>query len=140
MAVGTESTTRSVTVRLRVYSNGGDVQLAWRAAVRGEWEATVPRCLGYQLERRRRLSDGSWGPIEVLRNRVGFEGQRAPETAEDLSRPSSIWPFQTWQWTDHGAEPGDQLRYRVCAVRAPKGVTPGAAPLEVFADSAGRRW
>jgi hypothetical protein len=99
------------------------------------WEATVPRCLGYQVERRRRLSDRSWGPVEVLRNRVGFEGQRAPETAEDLSRPSSIWPFQTWQWTDHGAEPGDELRYRVCAVRAPKGVTPGSAPLEVFADS-----
>jgi hypothetical protein len=32
MAVGTESTTLSVTVRLRVYSNGGDVQLCVRRA------------------------------------------------------------------------------------------------------------
>jgi radical SAM protein with 4Fe4S-binding SPASM domain len=35
MAVGTESTTLSVTVRLRVYSNGGDVQLCVRRASHG---------------------------------------------------------------------------------------------------------
>lgn len=52
-----------------------------------------------------------------LRNRVGFADQAGnqPPGADEL-RPSTEWPFQTFTWTDHTADSGDTVSYRVIPV------------------------
>lgn len=97
----------------------------------------IPDCLGFKIERQRKDEDGNWAKVEVLRNRVGFDAN-PPTTAEgdDRSEPSSIWPFQRYDWTDHGANNGQIVRYRVCAMKmAVGGGALGTVELEEIADT-----
>lgn len=137
MSVSTRNTAGGVEVRLTAYHNCDDVQLFWRAVVDGQEDAPVPDCLGYVIERRRLGPNGQWRPVEVLRNRVSFSGERneAEGTPAYLTQPSNVWPFQRYDWTDHGANNGQTVTYRVSAVALPDGGTAGESQLEPVGDS-----
>lgn len=137
MSVSTTNTTNGIEIRLAAYHNCDDVQLFWRAVVDGEEDAPVSDCLGYVIERRRQKPNGEWRPTEVLRNRVSFSSDRdeGEGTPAFLTRPSNVWPFQRYDWADHGANNGQTVMYRVSAVVLPDGGTVGESELQTVADS-----
>src|SRR6185436_2397126 len=52
---------------------------------------------------------------DFLLNRTGFEHEDEPKTngkTPDV-KPSTEWPFQRFSWTDHDAQTGDVVSYRV---------------------------
>jgi phosphatidylserine/phosphatidylglycerophosphate/cardiolipin synthase-like enzyme len=95
---------RSQGMKVRVYHNGDDVFIAWKAA------DFIEECRGFSLMRRRN------GVEEVVETWVGFEGQ---EHDEGERRASTNWPIQKYQWTDYMANPGDTLQYRVVPMVGP---------------------
>ncbi|HEV8428975.1 MAG TPA: phospholipase D-like domain-containing protein [Pyrinomonadaceae bacterium] len=125
-------------IKLRGYHNCDDVQLFWRTIVDNNLDIPIDGCLGFSIERQRRNSAGDWGNSEILRNRVGFSNQ-PEDTGEGLpgsrSKPSNIWPFQRYDWTDHGANSGQIVRYRVVALRPPNVGEVGTDPLEAIVAS-----
>ena len=138
MSVPTSNITDSIKIQLTPYHDCDDVQLFWRAIVSGQMDGAITDCLGFMIERQRKMQNGDWGKTEILRNRVGFSGnEEGVGTGEEgsPSRPSNIWPFQRYDWTDHGANNGQTVRYRVVAMRLPGGGVPGTATLEPIADS-----
>jgi hypothetical protein len=125
----------NVELHLVAYHNCDDVEVFWRVSVAGEKDAPIPEVLGFTLERQRQKADGTWSDSEVIRNRVGFSSGPADQAGPAPTQPSSIWPFQCFDWTDHGANSGQTVRYRVSAVRLPAGGTLGETALEPVADS-----
>jgi phosphatidylserine/phosphatidylglycerophosphate/cardiolipin synthase-like enzyme len=105
--------------------------LFWRVKVDGKLDAPIKDCLGFKIERKRKNPDGSWGKTETLRNPVGFTSQpvRGSNNQGFPSQPSSIWPFQRYEWVDHGANNGDTLKYRIIPVAAPVQGVLGSAML-----------
>jgi phosphatidylserine/phosphatidylglycerophosphate/cardiolipin synthase-like enzyme len=93
-------------ISLKVFSNADDVHLVW------SHEEDIPGCLGFAIECRR----GDEEP-KYLSNRVGFENDTDVGTDGKrlTSRSSQIWPFQRYDWTDHAADLGDVIAYRVVA-------------------------
>src|ERR1019366_1431112 len=118
MPITTSNRTGDIEIRLAAYHNCDDVQLFWRVAVNGQDDDEIPGCLGFTIERQRRDAGGAWGTTEVLRNRLGLTED--PTAGGDLdgsrSKPSNVWPLQCYDWTDHGANSGQTVRYRVVAV------------------------
>ena len=57
---------------------------------------------------------------DFLANRIGFANERIAakpvEGQESLTKPSTEWPFQRFSWTDHDANTGDTVSYRVIPV------------------------
>lgn len=95
-------------ITIKVFANEDDGLAVWNA------DAAIPGCLGFAIERRRN------GKVSVLPNYVGFKGDPSG------SRPSTIWPFQRWKWTDHAVSAGERFAYRVTAmVGKPGALTPG---------------
>jgi PLD-like domain len=137
MPVTTSNQTGNVLMHLAAYHNCDDVQLFWRVTVNGKEDAEIPGVLGFMIERQRQQAGGAWGPSEILRNAVGF---KALPPADDNgtgmeSGPSHLWPFQCYDWTDHGANSGQVVRYRVSGMRLPPGGTAGETKLTAAADS-----
>jgi phosphatidylserine/phosphatidylglycerophosphate/cardiolipin synthase-like enzyme len=93
-------------IKLKVFANADDVHLVWNH------EEDIPGCLGFAIECRR-----GDAPPRYLSNRVGFEDDEEldHEGNELTSRSSQIWPFQRYDWTDHAADLGDEIAYRVVA-------------------------
>lgn len=91
-------------MKVRVYHNGDDVFIAWKA------EGFIPNCRGFALMRRRN------GVEEVVSTWVGFVGQAHKEGER---RASTNWPVQKYQWSDYMANPGDRLQYRVLPMVGP---------------------
>jgi phospholipase D-like protein len=138
MSINASRKTGNVDLSVYAYVNCDDVELCWRAAVGGQIDQAIPEVLGYMLERQRKGQGGAWGAVEVLRNRVGFTEDPSTGTEESSgapSRPSSVWPFQCFDWTDHGANSGQTVRYRVSAVRLPAGGILGTTPMQPVADT-----
>ena len=138
MSVTISNTVNGITIKLTAYVNCDDVQLFWRVTANGVADASIPGCLGFMVERQRKQDNGQWAPIEILRNRVGFVDQlrpASPKNPEGLSRPSNVWPFQRYEWTDHGANNGQTVRYRVSGVRLPTAGTIGISELDAIANS-----
>ncbi|MBT0571575.1 hypothetical protein KIK84_14705 [Curvibacter sp. CHRR-16] len=112
-----------MSIRLLGFNNCDDVFLAWKP------QAEIPNCLGFAIERKRN------GKAEVLQNRVGFSDGPVPPSA-----PSTQFPFQRLTWTDHGADTGDTVSYRVIArVGTPDNLTDGptsewTAPIKLSAQ------
>src|SRR3954469_13079093 len=132
MPISTSNSTRGTELKLMAYSNCDDVQLFWRVSVEGIADSPIPGCLGFMIERQRMQDNREWAPVEILRNRVAFVDQPEPAALDDpkeLSRPSNIWPFQRYEWTDHGANNRQTLRYRISAVILPAGGTAGETAL-----------
>ncbi len=99
-------------IKLKAYANLDDVHLVWRP------DGRIPKCLGFKIECRR------GGAVKPLSNRVAFEGQQLPSGAAS----SADFPFQRFDWTDHAADLGDEVAYRVVArVGAPGALADGPA-------------
>ncbi|WP_177171859.1 phospholipase D-like domain-containing protein [Nitrosovibrio tenuis] len=138
MAIAISNSTNGIQLKLMAYSNCDDVQLFWRVTVDGIADSPIPGCLGFMIERQRMQDNGEWAPVEILRNRVAFVDQPEPaafDDPKDLSRPSNVWPFQRYEWTDHGANNGQTLRYRISAIILPTDGTAGTTVLTAVADT-----
>lgn len=125
----------AVKVKVSFASNCDDVQLTWRTLDGQNKDTPVEGCLGFMIERQR-LTGTVWADIEILRNRVGFDAAgvdiNKPET---LSQPSSIWPFQRYDWTEHGANNNESVRYRISCVGKKADTVIGKTELGVLAQS-----
>lgn len=95
----------AITIKAAVYTNSDDAFVAWAAS------DFIPACRGFLLERGR--MDGKKEIVESVENRVGFK-KDAPKSGDH--KPSSEWPFQRFNWTDHAVDVGNQVRYRVTAM------------------------
>jgi len=93
-------------IRLEAFANADDVHLVWTH------DEDIPGCLGFAIQCRR----GDAAP-KYISNRVGFEDDTEvdAEGNEITSRSSRDWPFQRYNWTDHAADLGDVIAYRVVA-------------------------
>jgi phosphatidylserine/phosphatidylglycerophosphate/cardiolipin synthase-like enzyme len=96
---------------VKVYANDDDALLFWRVP------AAIAGCRGFAIERRKTDPDGTVTDT-FLPNRVGFAAGQAPAAGQDVShtRPSTEWPFQRFSWTDHDADVGDTVSYRVIPI------------------------
>lgn len=139
MATKASGTSGNATIDTVAYMNCDDVLLFWRVTVGGEVHGTIEGCRGFTITRRRKGADGSWGQEEILRNRTGFAGDHDDDAPDDdmthmPSQPCTIWPFQCFDWTDHGAGNGEIVQYRIAAVALPEGGELGTTPMEIVAD------
>lgn len=91
---------------LEVFSNADDAHLVWKHT------DDIPGCLGFAIECRR-----GDAPPKFLSNRVGFEDDTGVDAQGErlIARSSQVWPFQRYDWTDHAADLGDIITYRVVA-------------------------
>jgi phosphatidylserine/phosphatidylglycerophosphate/cardiolipin synthase-like enzyme len=107
---------------LKVYANEDDALLFWRIP------QPIPQCRGFAIERRITRNGSDQETTEFLHNRIGFEGERIPgpkEGRRPITKPSTEWPFQRFSWTDHDANTGDSVRYRIVPmVRTDGALTP----------------
>jgi len=99
-------------VKLKVYTNEDDSLLFWSIP------EPIPGCRGFAVERTKTPPGGK--PITgFLLNRTGFDNENPPQPAGDgagPTKPSNEWPFQRFSWTDHDANTGDKVSYRVIPV------------------------
>jgi phosphatidylserine/phosphatidylglycerophosphate/cardiolipin synthase-like enzyme len=95
----------TVKIGLSVYTNSDDAFVAWAPS------DFIPGCWGFQLERKRKA--GGATITEIVENRVGFEKDK-PKSGDH--KPSNIWPFQRFNWTDHAVDVGNEVQYRVTAM------------------------
>lgn len=138
MSVVVSKRTDNIEIKLTAYHNCDDVQLYWLTKVNENISSPIEDCLGFILERQRMDKNGKWLSIEILNNRVGFENTPVPTNnveKEIFRTPSNICPFQTYNWTDHGANSGQVVRYRVSAAKLPDNGIPGISILIPIADS-----
>jgi phosphatidylserine/phosphatidylglycerophosphate/cardiolipin synthase-like enzyme len=92
-------------IKISVYTNSDDAFVAWAPS------EFIPGCRGFLLERSRKTDSGE--KIEAVENRVGFAEDK-PKSGDH--EPSSKWPFQRFNWTDHAVDVGNKVRYRVTAM------------------------
>lgn len=124
-----------VKLKLTTKHNLDDVQLTWRTLDTNAKDSPLENCLGFMIQRQR-MKEGGWEATETLRNRVGFsETPIDPKDPKELSRPSIIWPFQRYDWTDHGANNGQTVRYKISAVGLPLNGRMGESELTVLLES-----
>jgi len=99
-----------VTTSVKVYVNEDDALLFWSVS------EVIPGCRGFAVARRR--SDQSGSSEDFLLNRMGFDNEPLPQPGAEgaVVRPSTEWPFQRFSWTDHDADTGDTVSYRVIPV------------------------
>ena len=103
-------------IKLAVYANCDDIQLCWRTLNEENKDVPIQDCIGFMIERKRKVGN-NWSEPEILRNRVGFGINKVDsDNPKEISRPSNIWPFQRYDWTDHGANSSDIVQYRVSAL------------------------
>ncbi len=95
-------------VKLKVYVNEDDALLFWSIA------KPIPGCRGFAIERR--LKDEQGTKTEFLLNRTGFANENVDPNQDTIARPSTEWPFQRFSWTDHDADSGDTVSYRVIPI------------------------
>ena len=100
-------------VKLKVYTNEDDALLYWSIS------SPISDCRGFAIQRRR-VDTNKKTTEQFLVNRVGFEkqatGMKQVEGQEAITKPSTEWPFQRFSWTDHEANTGDTVSYRVIPV------------------------
>jgi len=98
--------------KLKVYTNEDDALLFWSI------EEPIDECRGFAIARR--MKAGNKVTETFLPNRLGFETEEnhgeAVEGQPAVTRPSTEWPFQRFSWTDHDADTGDVVSYRVIPV------------------------
>jgi phosphatidylserine/phosphatidylglycerophosphate/cardiolipin synthase-like enzyme len=110
---------------LQVHANEDDVLLFWSVP------AAIAGCRGFAINRRSTDPSGAVADA-VLPNRVGFVSTTAPAPdTPSQTEPSTVWPFQRFSWTDHGAAAGDTVSYQVVPI-----VRDAAGALVQLADEA----
>jgi len=116
MAATSSNTQNGFTIKLKAYHDCDNVHLCWRVLNTNEKDAPLNGCLGFKIERQR-FKNNQWQSSEILRNRVGFANENINlDDPNQASKPSSIRPFQRYDWTDHGANINEIVRYRVVAM------------------------
>jgi hypothetical protein len=102
-----------MTTKLKVYVNEDDSLLFWSIA------APIKQCRGFAIERRLKDTKGKKTQT-FLPNRTGFESEPDPAKPEEgqkaVLKPSTEWPFQRFSWTDHDADTGETVSYRVVPI------------------------
>ncbi|MBB3606421.1 phosphatidylserine/phosphatidylglycerophosphate/cardiolipin synthase-like enzyme [Mycolicibacterium sp. BK556] len=102
-------------VTIKVYANDDDALIFWSVP------KAIPHCLGFAIERR--VYDPADPQMEkilhtnILPNRIGFAGD--PGAKAGQTKVSTKWPFQRFWWTDHAADQGDIVSYRVIPMVEP---------------------
>ena len=103
-----------MSTKLRVYVNEDDALLFWSIS------KPIPGCRGFAIQRRIKRKGKKKTDDDFLLNRTGFENEKTPAKTNGKAngknpnvRPSTEWPFQRFSWTDHDAETGDSVSYRV---------------------------
>ncbi len=135
MAATSSDTQNNYTIRLKAYNDCDNVHLCWRVLNSNGKDAPLPGCLGFKIERQR-FKQGRWQKTEVLRNRVGFGNEIVDENDLDqTAKPSSVRPFQRYDWTDHGANINETVRYRVVAMSMGQANVLGTDELTEISDS-----
>jgi phosphatidylserine/phosphatidylglycerophosphate/cardiolipin synthase-like enzyme len=106
-----------ISIKVSYYSNCDDVQLTWRTLDVLGIDSPVESCIGFMIERERKTTAGWSIKPEIILNRVGFTNAPVdPDDPKEITKPSSIWPFQRYDWTDHGANNNESVRYRISCV------------------------
>lgn len=99
--------------KLKVYANEDDALLFWSIP------GPIDGCRGFAIARRKTDRQGKTTE-DFLPNRTGFENEKVaakPEAGQGaVVKPSTEWPFQRFSWTDHDANIGDTVSYRVIPV------------------------
>ena len=90
-------------VEISAIANCDDAVLFWKIG------AKLPDCFGFAIEREQEFKNGQVKRI-LLHNYTGF-AKDTPKEGEH--RPSNVWPFQRFSWSDHSVNEGDKVRYRV---------------------------
>ncbi len=135
MAVEISNTENGLTLKLKAYHDCDNVQLCWRIMDSNNADTPINNCLGFRIERQR-LKNGQWQGIEILRNAVGFDNENIDlNDPHQASKASSIRPFQRYDWTDHGANINEVLRYRVSAMGNTQNIVLGSSELTELFDS-----
>lgn len=94
-------------VKLKVYVNEDDALLFWSIP------KPIPDCRGFAIQRRIKRRGKKKAEEDFLINRTGFENDPKTNGKAPKTKPSTEWPFQRFSWTDHDAETGDTVSYRV---------------------------
>lgn len=98
-------------------ANNDVVQLAFK------YEAKIPNCLGFAIERLARGSD-VWEPLPAW---VGFEGQNNDAWTKNTTL---VWPIQKFEWKDVTAERGKTYIYRITPVGGEPSTTQPLIPVD----------
>ncbi len=94
-------------IQLKCRANCDDVFMVWSTGA--AHFVPIANCVGFSIE----VRNDATGAVEFLKNLKGFE---ADSPAEGESRPSDVWPFQTFTWTHHAVLVGAKVSYRVTAM------------------------
>src|ERR1700704_3170828 len=99
--------------KLKVYVNEDYALLFWSIP------KPITGCRGFAIARRKQDAQGK-KTESFLPNRTGFENEKVKDKPEEgqaeVTKPSTEWPFQRFSWTDHDANTGDTVSYRVIPV------------------------
>jgi phosphatidylserine/phosphatidylglycerophosphate/cardiolipin synthase-like enzyme len=103
-----------MTTKLKLYTNEDDALLFWSIP------KPISGCRGFAIERRIKRTGQTKTEEDFLPNRTGFEKEKVdakPKTDQKaVMKPSTEWPFQRFSWTDHDANTGDTVSYKVIPV------------------------
>ncbi len=135
MSAETSNSQNEFTIKLKAYNDCDNVHLCWRVLNQNDKDSPLNNCIGFKIERQR-FKNEQWLPTEILRNRVGFENENVNEDdPNQSSKPSSIRPFQRYDWTDHGANINEVVRYRIVAMQKGQEAILGTDVLTEIFDS-----
>src|SRR5437867_6613302 len=96
-----------MTTKLKVFTNEDDALLFWSIT------KPINECRGFAIQRRIKRK-GKKQTEDFLLNRTGFENDITLAAGKGpTSKPSTEWPFQRFSWTDHDAQTGDTVSYRI---------------------------
>ncbi|MFL6389448.1 MAG: phospholipase D-like domain-containing protein [Terriglobales bacterium] len=95
--------------KLKVFANEDDALLFWSIS------APIQSCRGFAIERKIVRQGSSSESSGFLPNRTGFVGEKVVVSSDGRAvlKPSTEWPFQRFSWTDHDANTGDRVSYRI---------------------------
>ena len=118
-------------IKIAVYTNGDDAFVAW---------APSEFILAAAVPAGARAQNSHGAQVETVENRVGFKKDK-PKSGDH--RPSSEWPFQRFNWTDHAVDVGNNVRYRVTAMIDDGSGRPSrraSRAMDPLGDAGDRRW
>ena len=103
-----------MTTKLKVYTNEDDALLFWSIP------EPISGCRGFAIDRRIKRKGKTETEEDFLPNRTGFEKEKVdakPRAGQKaVTKSSAEWPFQRFSWTDHDANTGDTVSYKVIPV------------------------
>ena len=99
--------------KLKVFTNVDDALLFWSIS------EPIDKCRGFAIARKKSSPHGQTTE-DFLVNWMGFENEEVVaepvEGQKVVTKPSTEWPFQRFSWTDHDANTGDTVTYKVIPV------------------------